>query len=114
MCIYAQRFTAQAILFKWSIRFVAGASLRYQCKKLWRAGWLFHTTATVTNQLIGEPAGEVHSKTAPGASARDVQRVSGAFVGFRLPTVVWNYLANLKAHAPSWGHWQIAPCLGPW
>ena len=116
MCIYAQRFTAQAILFKWGIRFVAGASLRYQClcKKLWRAGWLFRTTPRVTNQLLGKPAGEVPPKTTSWAFARDVQGVSGAFVGIRLPNVVWNYLANLKAQPLSWGYWQIAPGLGPW
>ena len=115
MCIYAQRCTAQAILFKCSICFVAGASLRNQClcKKLWRAGWLFRTTATVTNQLSGEQAGEAHPKTTSWAFARDFQGVSDAFVGFRLPNVVWNYLANLKAQPPSWGHWQIAPGLGP-
>ena len=116
VCIYAQRFTAQAILFKWSIRFVAGASLRYQCqcKKPWRAGWRVRATPMVTNQLPGKPAGEVSPKTTSSAFARDVQRVSGAFVSFRLPNVVWNYLANLKAQPPSWGHWRIAPGLGPW
>ena len=103
-------------LFKWGIRFVAGASLRYQClcKKLWRAGWLFRTTPRVTNQLLGKPAGEVPPKTTSWAFARDAQGVSGAFVGIRLHNVVWNYLANLKAQPLSWGYWQIAPGLGPW
>ena len=102
VCIYAQRFTAQAILFKWSIRFVAGASLRYQCqcKKPWRAGWRVRATPMVTNQLPGKPAGEVSPKTTSSAFARDVQGVSGAFVVFRLPHVVCNYLANLKAQPP--------------
>ena len=63
---------------------------------------------------LAKPAGEVSPKTTSSAFARDVQGVSGAFVSFRLPNVVWNYLANLKAQPPSWGHWQIAPGLGPW
>ena len=68
----------------------------------------------MTNQLLGKPAGEVPPKTTSWAFARDVQGVSGAFVGIRLPNVVWNYLANLKAQPLSWGYWQIAPGLGPW
>ena len=54
----------------------------------------------VTNQLLGEPAGEVPPKTDSWVFARDAQGVSGAFVVFRLPHVVWNYLVNLKAQTP--------------
>ncbi len=113
VCIYAQRLTAQAILFKWSIRLCRSriaprpVSMQETMARRLACPCIAHgdkPTAWRTRRIP--------PKTISWVFAHDAQAVSGAFVVFRLPHVVWKYLVNLKAQPPRLGPLVDFPQLG--